>query len=289
MTGPQYLLRFDDICPTMNWRVWAEIESVLVEHRLQPILAVVPDNCDPELQVDAPADDFWERVRAWQDRGWTIAMHGYQHRYVSWTAGLASAWKRSEFAGLSAEVQREKLRRGMEIFERERITSRVWIGPSNTFDATTVTLLPEVGINIISAGYFQWPYVSPVVSRNGAHGSSPGALHDCARFAPDRGSALQSLKPGSMTWIPQQMHYFRPAPAGVWTVCYHHNQWNAAQKTQFHEHIDRYRANIVSLDEVLERNAPRESKWSTWLCTHPRLSEFLVRGELKLWAMTRDL
>src|SRR5213594_2026420 len=67
MSHAQYLLRFDDICPTMNWRVWAEIESVLIQRRLKPILAVVPDNRDPGLQVDTPVADFWERARAWQE------------------------------------------------------------------------------------------------------------------------------------------------------------------------------------------------------------------------------
>ena len=128
----QYLLRFDDICPTMNWRVWAEIETVLVQRQLKPLLAVVPDNRDPGLQVDSPAGDFWDRARVWQERGWTIALHGFQHRYVSRNAGMVAVRRKSEFAGLRADVQREKLQRGMEIFERERISSRVWIAPGLT-------------------------------------------------------------------------------------------------------------------------------------------------------------
>src|SRR5260370_42375028 len=56
--------------------------SALMARRLKPILAVVPDNQDPMLKVDAPVADFWDRVRQWQARGWTIALHGYQHRYV---------------------------------------------------------------------------------------------------------------------------------------------------------------------------------------------------------------
>jgi predicted deacetylase len=250
MSTPQYLLRFDDICPTMNWKVWAEIETVLVQRRLKPLLAVVPDNQDPGLQVDPPAGDFWDRVRAWQDRGWTIALHGFQHRYVSRNAGLVAVRKKSEFAGLPTEQQREKLRRGMEILERERITSRVWIAPGNAFDAATVALLPDFGIRVISAGHFQFPYVSP----------------------------------GGMTWVPQQLYYFRPAPAGVWTVCYHHNQWDGSQPRKFREDVDHYGANIVSLDTVLDGDVLPESKWSAWLCTHARLSRFLIRAELKLWS-----
>ena len=246
----QYLLRFDDICPTMNWRLWAEIETVLDQGRFKPLLAVVPDNRDPGLEVDSPAGDFWDRVRAWQDRGWTIALHGFQHRYVTRNAGMVAVRKKSEFAGLQADVQREKLRRGLEIFERERITPRVWIAPGNTFDAATVALLPDFEIRVISAGYFRYPYVCP----------------------------------RRMTWVPQQLYYFRPAPAGVWTVCYHHNQWSASQPGKFREDVDRYGANIVSLDTVLDGGVLPECKWSAWLCTRPRLSRFLIRSELKLWS-----
>jgi hypothetical protein len=147
-------------------------------------------------------------------------------------------------------VQREKLRRGLEIFERERITSRVWIAPGDSFDATTVALLPEFGIRVISGGYFRYPYVCP----------------------------------RRMTWVPQQLYYFRPAPTGVWTVCYHHNQWGASQPRTFREDVDQYGANIVSLDTILDRGAPPECKWSAWLCTRPRISRFLIRSELKLWS-----
>jgi len=250
MNPPRYILRFDDICPTMNWSVWADIENILVQRALKPILAVVPDNHDPTLRVDVPVENFWERVRDWQDRGWTIALHGFQHRYVSRNAGLVATRKKSEFAGLPATEQREKLRCGMEIFERERVSSRTWIAPGNAFDGTTVALLPEFGIDVISAGYFQFPYM-------------------CGE---------------GITWVPQQMHYFRPAPAGVWTVCYHHNQWAASRLQKFREEIDDYRANIVPLEEVLHRTASRECRWSAWLCTHPRLSQFLIRLELKLWS-----
>jgi predicted deacetylase len=251
MNSPQYLLRFDDICPTMNWTLWREIEAILIERGLKPILAVVPDNQDPTLQVDSPTEDFWDRARVWQSLGWTIALHGFQHRYVSRNAGLVATRKKSEFAGLPEAEQREKLRRGMEIFDREGITSRVWIAPGNAFDATTVSLLPEFGIDVISAGYFQFPYVDAK----------------------------------KITWMPQQMYYFRPAPTGVWTVCYHHNEWEPSRLSKFRKEVDSYAANIVSLDDVL--NARWQCRWSPWLCPRPRLSQFLIRLELKLWSLRK--
>ncbi len=86
----RYLLRFDDLCPTMNWKVWSEIETTLTELRFKPVLAVVPDNRDPVLRVDDPKQDFWERVRQWQARGWTIALHGFQHKYTAEHAGIVT-------------------------------------------------------------------------------------------------------------------------------------------------------------------------------------------------------
>jgi len=39
-------------------------------------MAVIPDNRDRELMVSAPGvDDFWNSVRSWQKRGWTVGLH----------------------------------------------------------------------------------------------------------------------------------------------------------------------------------------------------------------------
>ena len=43
----KYILRFDDICSTMNWNKWNSIEDILIKHNIKPILAIVPDNKDP--------------------------------------------------------------------------------------------------------------------------------------------------------------------------------------------------------------------------------------------------
>lgn len=244
----KYLLRFDDICPTMNWKVWAEIEATLIEHRLAPILAVVPDNQDPVLQVDAPMVNFWDRVREWQARGWTIALHGFQHKYVARHAGIITPCKLTEFAGVPATEQEEKLRRGMEIFKREGIQPKVWIAPNDSFDAITVSLLPRFGIHIICDGFFRFPFVGQQM----------------------------------LTWVPQQLYGFRPAPSGVWTVAYHHNHWTAADLGRFREDLRRFRADLSSLDEVLLAWSGRRSWWSEWLCTSPQISQLLVRVELKL-------
>ena len=251
----KYLLRFDDICPTMNWKVWSEIETALGERNIKPILAVVPDNQDPVLQVDTPVEDFWDRVRGWQARGWTIALHGYQHKYVTVHPGIVTPRKKSEFAGVPAAEQEEKLRRGMQIFKHHGIKSHVWIAPSNSFDAATVSLLPQFGISVICDGYFRFPFI-------------------CRR---------------GLFWVPHQLFGFRPALPGVWTVCYHHNQWTAADLRQFRQDLDDYGPAISSLDRVIQEWEGQNSWWSAFLCTSPRFSPLLIRCQLKLVSWLRSL
>src|SRR5207248_2891831 len=206
-----------------------------MEFGVKPILAVVPDNRDPVLQVAPPAKDFWERVRHWQDLGWSIALHGYQHLYVAKAGGLITRRKKSEFASLPANVQEEKLRLGMAIFTREGIKTHVWIAPGNAFDEVTVSLLPKMGIDIISAGWFWHPFVGP---------------HE-------------------MIWLPCQLSTFRRAPPGVWSVCFHHNSWTGATLSEFRQHLQQYREQIASLEDVLEQRRPWRAKWCYEFCTSP--------------------
>ncbi|HQG30899.1 MAG TPA: DUF2334 domain-containing protein [Deltaproteobacteria bacterium] len=214
----RYLFRFDDICPTMNWITWQEIESLLVQYGISPILSVVPDNRDRTLALMPPVPDFWDRVRRWQDRGWSIALHGYQHTYVNRNRGMMGLTPQSEFAGLPREVQREKLLKGIEIFAREGIRPDCWVAPSHSFDGTTVDLLAEAGIHIISDGLWFWPHMD----RRG------------------------------MTWVPQQLwERVRTTPPGIWTVCYHPNEWSAHDIDRFREDLSRSSSMAIRLHDAV--------------------------------------
>lgn len=207
-----YIVRFDDVCPTMNWEIWERLEPALQRHHIKPILAVVPDNRDPNLAVGPPRADFWSRVRNWQAAGWTIGLHGHQHVYSTEDAGLVGINAFSEFAGLTEDAQRAKLRRALSIFEREGVRADAWVAPAHSFDAVTVKLLLEAGVTVISDGF----YCRPV--------RYLGAL-----------------------WIPQQFWHFRPAPAGLWTVCYHHNQFDEAAIARFTSDMAMYADRIVGM------------------------------------------
>jgi len=150
--------------------------------------------------VSAPgADDFWNSVRSWQNRGWTIGLHGYQHRYLTNEAGMYGRISRSEFAGLPAEIQEIKLRNALQIFREQQVSPEVWVAPAHSFDSITIAILSRLGIRIISDGYAIYPYQDA----------------------------------DGMTWIPQQFGKFRNLPFGVWTICCHFNEWTAAETDRF--------------------------------------------------------
>ena len=46
----KYLLRFDDIAPNMNWRLFYKIKELLIKYKIKPILGVIPNNKDKELK-----------------------------------------------------------------------------------------------------------------------------------------------------------------------------------------------------------------------------------------------
>lgn len=220
----RYLIRFDDICPGMNWTAWQQVEEIVREAGVRPLLAVVPDNRDPALNVAEPVTDFWDRVRGWQAMGWSIGLHGYQHRYVTHASGIIGRNRYSEFAGLARDEQKDKLSQGLQIFAGHGVRADAWIAPAHSFDETTVELLGELGIDTISDGYALSPY-------------------RCER---------------GMLWIPQQFGRFIGMPTGTWTVCLHVNSWTSKDVASFRAGVQRFSHRTVSLDELKRAFGQRE-------------------------------
>lgn len=237
-----YLLRFDDLRPTMNWGVWSEVEAILIEVGVKPIVAVIPDNQDDTLRMHPPHNDFWGKVREWQEMGWTVALHGYQHRYITADDGIVRIRKRSEFAGLPHPEQKDKLEQGLRIFRRERIKTDVWVAPGHSFDETTVLLLRELGVRYISDGFSCFPY-------RDRHG---------------------------MVWVPQQLWRFRWMPFGIWTICFHVDSFGQNDILRIREDIRLYRGAITAFAEVVRRYGERDEGVSD------RLSSTVLRSTMKI-------
>jgi hypothetical protein len=223
----RYLVRFDDLCPGMNWNVWFRLERVLLESGCEPLLAVVPDNQDPALNVAVPRADFWDHVRAWQRRGWAIGLHGYQHLYTSTAAGLLHRNHYSEFAGLAQRAQEAKLRAGLEKLRREGVRADCFVAPAHSFDRTTLDLLVRHGVDCLSDGYSLEPF-------------------RCGR---------------GLLWVPQQMACFRPLPFGTWTICLHFNDWRDADLERFRGDLLRYHQRLTRLAEIRREFAERREQW----------------------------
>ena len=67
------LIRFDDICPTMDWEQWKRAEDLLLQYNVKPLIGVIPDCQDPDLMINKPRVDFWQWLRMKQMEGYTIA------------------------------------------------------------------------------------------------------------------------------------------------------------------------------------------------------------------------
>jgi predicted deacetylase len=225
MQRAQYLLRFEDICPTMDWSVWKQVEEILVQFKVKPLLAVIPDNQNENLRVRGPNKAFWDEVRGWQARGWTIGLHGYQHLYTTRDAGLMGINKFSEFSGLSYAEQTLKLQRALDIFERERVIADLWVAPGHSFDGTTLQALSDLGVRRLSDGFSLYPHLD------------------------SRG----------MMWIPQQLWRFRKMPFGVWTVCFHVNRWTGEDIALFRSELQRFVAVITDCSSVVATYRDRRS------------------------------
>ncbi len=213
----RYLLRFDDICPTMDWVKWSRLEPMLLACGVRPLLAVIPDNQDPAFHVSSPRANFWTYLRERQQRdGWAIAMHGLQHRYhAQEVGGLLGLNKNSEFTGLPRAQQQAKIRAGLEVFRGHDVHVDGWIAPAHNFDAVTVDVLLEQGIRFISDGFFHRP-----------------------------------VRHLAACWVPQQLWRFRAMPFGLWTVCLHHAAFVERDFTQLQTDLERFGNRIVSWQDV---------------------------------------
>lgn len=143
------LIRFDDICPTMNWEQWEKAKQLLEEKGLVALLGVVPDCQDPDLMIDKARDDFWEYIKTLQKQGFTIAMHGYKHIFES---------GHSEFAGLPYEKQLYKIKEGKRILKEHGIETDVFFAPAHNYDDNTLRALSACGFKYMSDGLSNKPY-----------------------------------------------------------------------------------------------------------------------------------
>lgn len=152
------LLRIDDICPTMDFHQFQIAMELMDKYNVKPLLGVVPDCQDPDLQIEPAHSNFWEFVKELQDKGYTIAMHGYIHVFDNHARGIVVKRWDSEFAGHPYEVQLEKIRKGKEILESHGIHTDIFFAPGHSYDENTLKALAACGFKYMSDGLSCKPY-----------------------------------------------------------------------------------------------------------------------------------
>jgi len=218
----QYLLRFDDLCPTVPRSDWQPYLDLVEKFGIHPIVAIVPDNCDPELDR-APADpNFWAGMRALEASGATIAAHGFHHLCESKGKSLLGLHRHTEFAGVDYQSQRHWIEESFRILRKKGLNPRLWIAPRHGFDRNTLRALWHSGVTHISDGFARLPH-----RRHG------------------------------ITLIPQQL--WRPVwkEKGLWTICIHPYAARAEDAEQLQRFLEICGGQFTSFDRVVQEFSAR--------------------------------
>ena len=212
----RYLIRLDDACPTFQYEKWKKFFDIFDKYEIKPIIAVIPDNRDSKLMTSAPMSHFWEKIKILEDKGYCIALHGYQHLYSSSHGGMLCLNAKSEFAGESYECQCSKLKVAQKIFKDHGFTPKVFVAPSHSFDNNTLKALKQTtSISIISDGI-----------------------------------TTRSFQKKGFQWIPCQLWYPIKKKSGVWTICIHPETVTDSYYTILEQFIIENRNCFTSIENV---------------------------------------
>ena len=119
-------------------------------------------------------------------------------------------------AGLIAH-QSLKIKKGLEIFEKNNIKIRTFFSPNHTYDLNTFEALKSSGINEVIDGYGLKPYIE-----------------------------------NNIKFIPQL--FYKPIflPFGLQTTQIHLNYWGDKEFDKFYDLISKNYKKIISYDEALK-------------------------------------
>ncbi len=220
-----YLIRLDDASEYMNVEKWSQIETLLDEFEIKPIVGVIPCNEDPELLKYERDPFFWRKVHKWEKKGWVVALHGCTHAFETECGGLNPVNKRSEFAGVDLERQCQKIHRGYQTLISYGINPKLFFAPAHTFDENTLSaLINETEIRVISDTIANDIYY-------------------------DKG----------IYFIPQQSGKVRKLPFSLVTFCYHPNIMCENDFTQLANFLEKNKTMFVSYNSI--KLTKRKKDW----------------------------
>lgn len=215
-----YLIRLDDASEYMDIEKWKRMEALLDKYDIKPIYGIIPNNKDSELLKYEKVEEFWKMMRDWRDKGWIPALHGFTHVFETDEGGINPVNKRSEFAGVALDIQKQKIREGYKILKAKGIEPKIFFAPAHTFDRNTlVALKEESSIRII-----------------------------CDTVAND------VYKNEEIYFIPQQSGRCRNLPFSVVTFCYHPNIMKNEDFEQLEKFLIKNKEKFVGLEKIQLKN-----------------------------------
>jgi predicted deacetylase len=223
----RYLIRLDDANQFFDEKKWLRLELMFDELQIKPIVAVIPKNEDVTLKSKSCNAGFWDIVRRWQSKGWSIALHGYEHQLhtIDKNKSIFPFHNRSEFVGLSLTTQKRKIKQAINIFHDNEVFPTVWVAPAHSFDLTTLEALQsETEIRIVSDGIAIFPY---------------------------------HMK--EFLFIPQQLWVVRRRLFGIWTICLHPETMQEQEFEDLYLRLShpKIRFNFVKVEDIHGKRANR--------------------------------
>lgn len=211
----KYLIRLDDACPYMDRVKWQRIENVLDKYGIKPLVGIIPANADLQTKIEPEDLQFWDKAHLWEKKGWSVALHGFDHVCMTDSGGLNPVHKRSEFAGLSYEEQCKKIRCGYNLLKDKGFDVKWFFAPSHTFDENTLKAITE---------YTSIKYISDMI-------------------------ATKPYLYKGFTFMPCQMGVLREMPiSGYWCACYHPNIMKDEEFVALDSFLKKHSEDFISFD-----------------------------------------
>lgn len=222
----RFVIRLDDICPTMDHAKFDRARAYFEMSDVRPLMGVVPDNQDPDLKIDASDPVFWETMRTLSKRGWGVSQHGYRHRIHTDDHGLLGITPRSEFAGRSLDAQREDLAEGQAILADEGLGTDIFMAPFHSYDRATLTALKSLGFTTLTDGYGLFPW-----------------------------------REKGLRFVPQLFERPVNFGIGIYTMCLHLNNMRMEEIDALGRFVRANSARIIDFDQASMRSLPATLVW----------------------------
>ncbi|MGI6423718.1 MAG: DUF2334 domain-containing protein [Tepidanaerobacteraceae bacterium] len=214
--GAKYIFRLDDIAENMKWNNFFLLKEIFAKHNIKPIIGVIPNNEDEELlKLPKCPFNFWEETRNLQKLGWSIALHGFNHKYITKNAGIFGVNNFSEFAGVPYYIQNQKIQEGKFIFEQHGLKIDAFMAPAHTLDKTTLKALIDNNIYTVTDGFCLYPYYYEEI-----------------------------------LFVPQLLSTPRKMPFGIYTWCLHPNNMTEGSIREIEKFIKDNKEDIISFKDA---------------------------------------